>query len=291
MTMTEATTRTLDVPGATLTYDVRSGSSDAPPLFIAGLPMAAAGFVTLASHFTDRTVMTYDPRGSERSTKADPTSRATPDDHADDLHRLIQELGAGPVDIFGNSGGAITSLALVARHPEDVRTLIAHEPPLASVLPDRENAMAATREVNDTYQAKGFGAGMAHFIAIVSHKGEFPDGFAEQPAPDPAMFGMPAEDDGTRTDPLMGANNMITTPHYELDFDALRGASTRIVIAAGEESDGEMAQRGAFGVAERLGIEPVMFPGGHGGFLGGEYGETGEPDAFAATLRTILQEG
>ena len=291
MTMTEATTRTLDVPGATLTYDVRSGSSDAPPLFIVGLPMAAAGFVTLASHFTDRTVMTYDPRGSERSTKADPTSRATPDDHADDLHRLIQELGAGPVDIFGNSGGAITSLALVARHPEDVRTLIAHEPPLASVLPDRENAMAATRAVNDTYQAKGFGAGMAHFIAIVSHKGEFPDGFAEQPAPDPAMFGMPAEDDGTRTDPLMGANNMITTPHYELDFDALRGASTRIVIAAGEESDGEMAQRGAFGVAERLGIEPVMFPGGHGGFLGGEYGETGEPDAFAATLRTILQEG
>lgn len=289
MTMTEATTRTIEVPGATLTYDVRSGSSDAPPLFIVGLPMAAAGFVTLASHFTDRTVMTYDPRGSERSTKADPTSRATPDDHADDLHRLIQELDAGPVEIFGNSGGAITSLALVAWHPEDVRTLVAHEPPLASVLPDRENAMAATRAVNDTYRAKGFGAGMAHFIAIVSHKGEFPDGFAEQPAPDPAMFGMPAGDDGTRTDPLMGANNMITTPHYELDFDALRGASTRIVIAAGEGSDGEMAQRGALAVADRLGIEPVMFPGGHGGFLGGEYGETGEPDAFAAKLREVLE--
>jgi len=290
MTMTEATTRTLEVPGATLTYDVRSGSSDAPPLFIVGLPMAAAGFVTLASHFPDRTVMTYDPRGSERSTKADPTSRATPDDHADDLHRLIQELAAGPVEIFGNSGGAITSLALVTRHPENVRTLVAHEPPLASVLPDRENAMAATRAVNDTYQAKGFGAGMAHFIAIVSHKGEFPDGFAEQPAPDPAMFGMPADDDGTRADPLMGANNMITTPHYELDFDALRGASTRIVIAAGEGSDGEMAQRGALAVAERLGIEPVMFPGGHGGFLGGEYGETGEPDAFAAKLREVLED-
>lgn len=291
-TQTEQTTRTLDVPGATLTYDVRSGSSDAPPLFIVGLPMGAAGFVTLASHFTDRTVMTYDPRGSERSTKTDPTSPVTPDEHADDLHRLIQELGAGPVDVFASSGGAITSLALVARHPDDVRTLVAHEPPLASVLPDRENAMAATRAVGDTYQAKGFGAGMAHFIAVVSHQGEFPDGYADQPPPDPAMFGMPAEDDGTRTDPLMGSNNMTTTPGYEPDFDALRAASTRIVIAAGDESNGEMAQRGAIAVAERLDTELVMFPGGHGGFGGGEYGQPpGEPDAFAAKLRNVLENG
>jgi len=291
MTMTEAPTRTLDVPGATLTYDVRSGSSDAPPMFIVCLPMGAAGFVTLASHFTDRTVMTYDPRGSERSTKADPTSPVTPDDHADDMHRLIAELNAGPVDLFGSSGGAITSLALVASHPEDVRTLVAHEPPLASVFPDRENAMAATRAVGDTYQAKGFGAGMAHFIAVVSHEGEFPDGFADQPAPDPAMFGMPAEDDGTRTDPLMGSNNLITTPCYEPDFDALRAASTRIVMAAGEESEGIMAGRGALGVAERLGTEVVIFPGGHNGFMGGEYGQPpGEPDAFAAKLREVLEE-
>ena len=290
MTMTEASTRTREVSGATLTYDVWSGSGDAPPLFIVGLPMAAAGFATLASSFTDRTVMTYDPRGSERSTKADPTSRVTPDVHADDLHRLIGELSAGPVDIFGSSGGAITSLALVSAHPEDVRTLVAHEPPLASILPDRENAMAAARAVHDTYRARGFGAGMAHFIAVVGHKGEFPDGFAQQPAPDPAMFGMPTEDDGTRTDPLMGSSNMITTPFYEPDFHALRAAPTRIVIAAGEGSAGEMAHRAAVAAADRLGVEPVMFPGDHGGFSGGEYGYTGEPDAFAARLRQVLEE-
>lgn len=290
MTMTEATTRTLDVPGATLTYDVRRGSSDVRPLVIIGLPMAAAGFRTLASHFTDRTVMTYDPRGSERSSKTDPTSRVTPDVHADDLHRLIQELGGVPVDLFGSSGGAITGLALVTKHPEDVRTLVAHEPPLASILPDRENAMATARAVHDTYQARGFGAGMAHFIALVSHKGEVPDGFAQQPAPDPAMFGMPTEDDGTRTDPLLGSSNMITTPFYEPDFETLHAASTRIVVAAGKESDGEMAHRGALAVAERLGKEPVIFPGDHGGFLGGEYGQTGEPEAFAAKLRQVLEE-
>ncbi|MGH2483531.1 MAG: alpha/beta fold hydrolase [Candidatus Limnocylindria bacterium] len=286
--MTEATTRTLGVPGATLTYDVRSGGSgDTPALFLIGSPMGAAGFGTLAGHFTDRTVMTYDPRGSERSIKTDPMSTPTPDDHADDLHRLIQELGAGPVDLFASSGGAVNALALVAKHPEDIRTLVAHEPPLASVLPDRENAMAAARAIRDTYQAKGWGAGMAHFIAVVSHKGEFPDDYAQQPAPDPAMFGMPTEDDGNRTDPMLG-ENMINCTHYEPDFDALKAASTRIVIAAGAESDGEMAQRGAIAVAQRLGQEPVTFPSGHGGFLGGEYGQTGEPDAFAAKLRAVL---
>lgn len=30
-------------------------------------------------------------------------------------------------------------------------------------------------------------------------------------------------------------------------------------------------------------------PGGHGGFLGGEYGQIGEPDAFAGRLREVLE--
>ena len=288
MTVTETTTRTLEVPGATLTYDVRpGGSTDEPPLFLIGSPMAAAGFGSLASHFADRTVVTYDPRGSERSTKPDMTSQSTPEEHADDLHRIIQEVG-GPVDLFASSGGAINALALVAAHPEDVRTLVAHEPPIASILPDAEHAKAAARAVAETYRQSGFGAGMAHFIAVVSHQGEFPSDFAQQPAPDPAMFGMPAEDDGSRTDPLMG-QNMITSTHYEPDFDALRSASTRIVVAAGAESKGEMANRGAHAVAERLGTGLVVFPSNHGGFLGGEYGQMGEPDAFAAKLRLVLE--
>ncbi|MBA2275901.1 MAG: hypothetical protein H0W00_04285 [Chloroflexi bacterium] len=51
-----------------------------------------------------------------------------------------------------------------------------------------------------------------------------------------------------------------------------------------------MANRGAHAVAERLGTEPVNFPSDHGGFLGGEYGQTGEPDAFGAKLRQVLGE-
>ena len=252
-----------------------------------GAPMGAAGFGTLSQRFADRTVVTYDPRGSERSLKTDPTSPVTPDVHADDLHRLIQAIGGGPVDLFASSGGAVNALALVSKHPEDVRTLVAHEPPLAAILPDREHAMAATSAVQDTYQRSGFGAGMAQFIAIVSHKGPFTAEIAAQPAPDPAMFGMPTEDDGSRTDPMLG-HHMVTSTHYEPDFDALGSASTQIVVAAGEESEGQMAHRGAFAVAERLGTKPVIFPSHHGGFLGDEYGQPGAPDAFAAKLREVL---
>jgi pimeloyl-ACP methyl ester carboxylesterase len=281
-------TRTLEAPGATITYDIRPAQGTTrPPLMIIGSPMAAAGFVTLASHFPDRTVITYDPRGAERSIKADPSSGSTPEQHGDDIHRVIEAAALGPVDLFASSGGAVNAMALVAAHPSDVRTLVAHEPPLASQLSDAENATAAVRAVSRSYQQAGFGAGMAHFIAIVAHKGEFPDGFGDQPGPDPAMFGMPAADDGSRNDVLLG-QNLITCTHYVPDYDALRAASTRIVFAAGEESDGELAHRGAEAAAAKLGAPVVAFPSGHGGFLGGEYGQTGEPEAFAARLREVL---
>jgi pimeloyl-ACP methyl ester carboxylesterase len=289
MTVTEAATRTLEAPGTTITYDVRQGGDDSqPPLMLIGSPMGAAGFATLASHFPDRTIVTYDPRGAERSTKDDPATESTPDQHADDLHRVIQAVG-GPVDLFASSGGAVNALALVAAHPEDVRTVVAHEPPLAAILPDAENAKAACRAISDTYQQRGFGAGMAHFIAITGHRGEFPDDIGQQPAPDPAQFGMPTEDDGNRTD-VMLYQNIINTTHYRPDFDALRGASTNIVMAAGTESQGTMASRGAYAVAEELGTEVVIFPSHHGGFLGGEYGWGGEPDAFATKLHDVIED-
>jgi pimeloyl-ACP methyl ester carboxylesterase len=285
--MTEPTTHMLDAPGAVLTYDVRrNGATAEPPLMLIASPMGAAGLGTLASHFPDRTVVTYDPRGVERSSKTDPATESTPDQHADDIHRVIAAVGAGPVDLFATSGGAVNALALVARHPEDVRILVAHEPPLAQVLPDREAALAAAAGIHETYLRSGMGPAMAQFIAIVSHKGPIPVGFADQPV-DPAMFGLPTADDGSRNDPLLG-QNMVSSTHYLPDFDALRAASTRIILAAGAESDGEMAHRGAEGVAHRLGTTPMTFPSGHGGFLGGEYGQTGEPDAFAAKLREVL---
>jgi pimeloyl-ACP methyl ester carboxylesterase len=282
-------TETLDLPGVKLTYDVREPESESrdAPLFMIGSPMDASGFGSLAGHFTDRTVITYDPRGVSRSVREDPSTQSTPDDHAGDLHRVIEAVGLGPVDLFASSGGAVNALALVAAYPDDVRTLVAHEPPDIAVLPDREEASAAVADIHETYRREGLGPAMAKFIALVQLSGEIPAGYTERPAPDPAMCGLPTEDDGGRDDPLLG-QNILTCTSYELDFDALRAAQTRIVVAVGAESEGELAHRGGLGVAERLGEDAVVFPSHHAGFLGGEFGQQGDPEAFARALHDVL---
>src|SRR5829696_565827 len=283
-------TETLATADVDLVYDVlepSDGSAGRPPLLLAGHPMDAGGFTTLASFFSDRTVVSYDPRGLGRSLRTDGREERTPQMHATDLHALIAALGMGPVDLFASSGGAVNALALVAEHPEDVQTLIAHEPPIAAVLPDAANALAACRAVRDTYRRKGWGHGMAQFIALSSRRGPVPADFATQPAPDPATFGLPTDDDGARDDLMLGSN-IVTLTHYRPDVDALRAASTPIVVAVGADSDGELAHRGGEAVAALLGTTPVTFPGGHAGFLGGEYGQMGEPAAFARQLRAVL---
>jgi pimeloyl-ACP methyl ester carboxylesterase len=287
-TVSEPTTRTVEVPGAVLTYDIRENErTTEPPLVLIGSPMAAAGFGTLAGYFPDRTIVTYDPRGAERSRRTDGADRSTPDEHADDVHRIIDAVGGGPVDLFASSGGAVNALALVARHPNDVRTLVAHEPPAAAMLPDREYALAACRDIHETYMRSGTGPGMAKFLAIVTHQGPITAEYLERPAPDPQMFGLPTEDDGSRDDVLL-AQNMISCTHYEPDIESLGGAPTRMVLGGGAESGDTLASRGARAVAERLGAKAVTFPSHHGGFLGGEYGQSGDPDAFAGKLREVL---
>jgi pimeloyl-ACP methyl ester carboxylesterase len=271
-----------------LTYDLRrNDASTEPILMLIGSPMGAAGFSTLASHFTDRTVVTYDPRGSERSHRTDGAPENTPEEHADDLHRLIEVIGAEPVEIFASSGGAVNALELVARHPDQVRTLVAHEPPAWDGLPDREAALAAALDIHDTYMRSGFGPAMAKFIALTSIQGPIPDGWTQKPAPDPAAFGLPSEDDGKRDDPLF-RQNMVASAHWQPPYEALRRASTRIVLGVGEESSQTLTGRAAVAIADRLGLAPVSFPSHHGGFLGGEYGYPGKPDEFAAKLREVL---
>jgi pimeloyl-ACP methyl ester carboxylesterase len=288
--MTEPKSDTLDVPGAVLHYDIRSNdASTEPPLLLIGSPMGAQGFVTLAGHFPDRTVVTYDPRGAERSTRTDGATETTPDEHADDLHRLITTLDAGAVDLFATSGGAVNALALVTVHPQQVHTLVAHEPPAAAMLPDRDAIVSTAEAIRETYYREGVGPAMARFIGLVSEQGPLPADYASRPGPDAATFGLPTVDDGARDDPLVG-QNIVTCLAYEHDLDALRAASTHVVIAVGAMSSDAIPGRAAVALAERLETTPVTFPGGHDGFLGGEYGGFGEPEAFATTLRETLAE-
>src|SRR3954451_5668585 len=290
---TDMTTTLLETPEADLVYDVRGPLPTAdgrPPLVMIGQPMAADGFATLASHFPDRTVVTYDPRGLGRSARTDDRIDHSPTVQAGDVHAVIEALGAGPVDMFASSGGAVTALALVAAHPDDVLTLVAHEPPLIPVLPDADAAERARAGFRDAYEAGGAGAGMAAFIAMTSWRGEFTDDYFAQPVPDPAAFGMPADDDGSRDDPLLSDRSWAVSDHRP-DVDALTAAPTRIVIAVGEESLDTFTGRTAVATAELLGQQATVFPSHHGGFLGGEFGYAGQPEAFACKLRDVLDNG
>ena len=222
-----------------------------------------------------------DPRGPGRSSRKDGRVDHTPELQAQDLHELISALGTGPVEMFASSGGAITALALVTGHLNDVTTLVAHEPPLLTLLPDAEAADRAQTAVTAAYESKGRGAGMATFIGLTMWRGEFTDAYLAQPEPDPAQFGMPAEDDGSRDDPLLSDRSWAVT-RYRPDFQALAAAPTRVVIAVGEESAGTVTDRTSHAVAALLSQVPTVFPSHHGGFVGGEGGFAGQPEAFPA---------
>jgi pimeloyl-ACP methyl ester carboxylesterase len=286
--MTE--THILDTAEVDIAYDVRGplpAADGRPPLLMIGQPMDASGFVALASHFPDRTVVTYDPRGLGRSDRKDGRVDQAPAVQAQDVHAVIEALGVGPVEMFASSGGAVTALALVAAYPDDVTTLVAHEPPMTPVLPDAKAADRAMAGFRDVYQAKGAGAGMAAFIAMTSWQGEFTDDYFAQPTPDPAQFGMPPEDDGSRDDPLLSDRASAVTS-YHPDIDALAAAPTRIVVAVGEETGNTFTGRTSIATAALLGQQATVFPSHHGGFVGGDSGYAGQPEAFARKLREVL---
>jgi pimeloyl-ACP methyl ester carboxylesterase len=283
-------TRTLALPDVDLVHDVAGPLPSADgrrPVVMIGQPMDASGFSALASHLPDRTVVTYDPRGLGRSVRHDGRDDSDPEVQARDLHALVTSLGVGPVDVFASSGGAVTGLAWITMFPDDVATLVAHEPPLFGVLPDAESTARAYDRVRAAYAERGWGAGMAAFIGFTSWPGEITDEFFEQPLPDPAAFGLPSADEGTRDDPLLSERSMPVV-RYEVDLSALAKASTRVVLAAGEESVGVFPGRCTTALAAQLGQEVVVFPSHHGGFSGEDDPWPGQATAFAEALRAAL---
>ncbi len=256
-------------------------------MFIFGSPMAASGFEQLISHFADRTVITYDPRGAERSTLSS-EGTVTGELHGEDMHRVVEAAGLGPVDAFGSSGGGAFALHWIVKFPRDVRTLVSHEPPLTTILEDREMAIRASEDIVATYQREGYGPAMAKFIQLVMHTGPLPDDYLDRPAPNPADWGLPTDDDGSRDDALLSRN--LAIPPFEPDLEALRASTVRIVPAIGTEGQGTLARRGGEALAKELGVEPIVFPGDHGGFTVSPMSPHNEPAAFAAQLREVLDD-
>ena len=254
-------THTLDVPGARLYYE-RRGTG--PLLLLIGSPMDSTGFAGLASALADDyTVVTYDPRGIGNSSRQDLGRDVTPEQQADDVHRLLAALGREPAYVFGSSGGAVVGLALVTAHLGQVRTLVAHEPPVVELLPDSAQVRTQIQDIYDTYRADGAGKAMQKFMAHAG-LGAAPGQKAEAPLWEPSPEQMARM---RATTEVFLAHLIRPTTRYRPDIEALRTAPTRIVVAVGATSKGQLANRGARALADELGTPAVEFPGDHGGFV------------------------
>jgi clorobiocin/coumermycin A biosynthesis protein CloN7/CouN7 len=273
----DPTTHLLDVPGARLYYE-RRGSG--PLLLMIGSPMDSSGFAPLASALADHyTVVTYDPRGIANSSREDTAEDVTPAQQADDVHRLLSVLGGDPADVFGSSGGAVVGLALVTAHPDQVRTLVAHEPPVVELLPDRAQLRAEIHDIYDTHRVEGADKAMQKFLAHAGlGQGPAQEADTQQWEPSPEQLARMR----ATTEHFL-AHLLRPTTRYRPDIEALRVASTWIVVAGGATSKGQLANRTAVALADRLGTTVVDFPGDHGGFLA-------FPEQFGRVLDQVLTE-
>jgi pimeloyl-ACP methyl ester carboxylesterase len=243
-------------------------------VLLVGAPMNATSFAPLADLLAvDHTVLTTDPRGANRSQVADPDQDSTPELRADDLSRLLAHLGAGPATVFGSSGGAVSVLALAQAHPEQVRTVIAHEPPLDELLDDRERLREETEGMIATYLAGDVKGAWARFMKTANI--HLPEEVFE------AMFGGERDPQTVADQDFWFAHELRGTTRWVPDVAALRSTPARIVVGIGEDSAGQLCDRTSRALATALGVEPTMFPGGHTGF-------EEDPVAFAARLRAVL---
>lgn len=274
MNHSTVTAGSFEVPGARLHYEVRG---QGPLVVLVGSPMGATFFTPLADLLaTDHTVLTLDPRGINRSPVDDPEPDSTPQMRADDLSRLIAHLDAGPAVVLGSSGGAVSALALVQAHPEQVHTVVAHEPPLEELLDDREQRRAATDDIVATYLSDGPAAAWVKFLGNANITMPEDDGSAEATTE-------PAERDPQEVadEYFFFVHEMRSTTRWQPDLAALRDGPTRIVVGIGDSSAGQLCDRTSTALAAALGIEPTMFPGGHIGLVE-------DPDRFATRLRAVL---
>jgi pimeloyl-ACP methyl ester carboxylesterase len=270
-----ATVRSVTVPGARLHYEVRG--SGGPLLLVIGSPMASADFAPLADSLAgDHTVVTYDPRGHANSTIGDPGEDSTAESRADDIAAILDDLGAESADVFGSSGGAVTGLALVARHPGRVRILVAHEPPLLELLPDAAQQRADTEDIIETFHEAGMQAAWYKFMVNAGFDMSAPegDGAPVQAPPEPT-------EQDLREAARFFDHELRPTTRYVPDIDALKTSPSRVVIGIGVESGRLLTYRTSVALCDLLGSTPVEFPGDHGGFLSA-------PTEFADTLRTVL---
>jgi pimeloyl-ACP methyl ester carboxylesterase len=268
------THETVRADGATLFYRVRGLG---PLLLI--LPGGDADADTtdaLCDQLIDRyTVVTYDRRGMSRSTIDASTKPSAIETHGADAHRLIATLTDEPAFVFGSSIGALIGLDLIARHPTQVRLLIAHEPPAFELLPaaERDRAVRSQEEAEEAFRHEGADAGLKKFVALAAV--DYNDRES-----DAALA--PPTSKRTANLSFFFTHDSPAVRRYRLDLAALEASAARILPAVGQSAAGSAPYMAAAALAARLDKDPIEFPGGHTGWLL-------RPRAFATKLQEIFK--
>ncbi|MEV6975285.1 alpha/beta hydrolase [Kitasatospora sp. NPDC093806] len=220
------------------------------------------------------TAVRYDRRGHSGSSAP---GRTVIHEHVDDLVAVINELTGGSAHVVGHSYGALVALMAAARHPEPVRSVLVHEPPVFPLLagdpvgePMREAARAHVGTV-----AAYIEAGRAEdAVALFAEKVAFGEHWRELFAgPQRAMLAANA-----RT----FLEQFRDPDHYALDLAALAAGPVPITFTVG--TDGPPAVRRITGIlAERLPAATVhtIVGAGHAPHLS-------HPAEFAAALTRHL---
>ncbi|MEU9865440.1 alpha/beta hydrolase [Streptomyces sp. NPDC047971] len=277
--MTDPTTGTLRVNGATLHYEVRGRGPLL--LLIPGGTGGAASFDGIADGLAaEYRVATYDPRGMSRSTLDDPEAEQSVAEHADDALRILELLSPDePARVFGSSSGAIAALHLLTAHPERIERLVSHEPPVVEVLPDAPEHRAFIARVQAAFHAEGLMPAMAVFAAGLKKDGGSSEPQAERELPPQAA----ARVERTMANlPYFVGRIVPSFMSYAPDIHRLATLSNRLVLACGQDSRGELPYRPTAFLAERLGTELLHFPGGH-------IGLTTHPAEFGELLRKAFR--
>ncbi|MEC3974815.1 alpha/beta fold hydrolase [Amycolatopsis sp. H20-H5] len=246
---------------------VRSGGTGPVLLMIPGGIGSADTYRTLATALAAQyTVVTYDRRGHFRSTD-ETTGSISVELQADDAYAVAKHLGTGPVLTFGTSAGALIGLDLVARYPDAVSVLVAHEPPAVQLLPDALGWLdAAAGQVR-----------LARSGDLMGAFKRFTGAIAGAALPELRAVRLPNEQDWK----MLFDREITAFFDYLPDLRALRKARADIIPAAGKESRGHYHYQPAKVLALELGLPFAEMPGAH-------LAPQRNPAQFAPALTNLL---
>lgn len=258
--------------GDELYYEVRGAGP--PLLMIAGGGGDAGFFSLVAPRLADEyKVITYDRRGNSRSSRHAGQNFEISQQSRDAV-AVLHAVDETSAYVFGNSGGAVIALDMAKTQSQAIRAVIAHEPPLLSVLPDYKRWRRFFAGIYWLACTVGPQLAMLRFALSLGIPwralAKAPPDFSQRNAKNQGFFIQ---------------HEMLSFTNYCPDIDAIQQSRAKIFIAVGQYTLDKKLYYGrpAPILAQQLGCDIVTLPGNHIAYLD-------QPAAWSQALRALLQQ-